>query len=145
MKKLLPFFLAVIFLTLTSFNYNNGDVILGVWANGTNKGHIQLYKQDGKYYGKIIWLKQPYDDTGKPKIDKNNPDVNARSRSLLGLVMLRDFKYEDGEWVDGRIYNPDDGKEYKCNMKLKDLKTLAIRGYIGISLIGKTEKFIRVR
>ena len=144
MKKCLPFVVLII-LAGSGFNYSNADAILGVWANGSNKGHIQLYKQDGKYYGKIIWLKQPNDETGKPKVDKNNPDENFRSKRLLGLVMLRDFRYKDGEWTDGKIYNPDDGKEYNCNMKLKDPATLAVRGYIGISLLGKTEKFIRVR
>ncbi|MDQ6814106.1 MAG: DUF2147 domain-containing protein [Bacteroidota bacterium] len=144
MKKFLPLFV-LIFFTLTSFEHANPDAILGVWANGTNKGHIQLYKQDGKYYGKIIWLKQPNDEAGKPKIDKNNPDEEARSKRLLGLIMLRDFKYENGEWTDGKIYNPDDGKEYRSKMKLKDAKTLAVRGYIGISLFGKTENFTRVK
>src|ERR1700738_1297307 len=128
MKKFLPF-VVLIFLALSGFNNNSADAILGVWANGTNKGHIQLYKQEGKYYGKIIWLKQPNDETGKPKVDKNNPDPADRTNSLLGLIMLRDFKYQDGQWTDGTIYNPDDGKEYNCNMKLKDPKTLAVRGY----------------
>jgi uncharacterized protein (DUF2147 family) len=144
MKKFLPA-IVLVFLVLTSFNNNAADAILGVWANGSNKGHIQLYEQNGKYYGKIIWLKQPLDDAGKPKIDKHNPDEKARSKKLLGLIMLRDFKYKDGEWVDGMIYNPTDGKEYKSKMKLKDAKTLAVRGYIGISLLGKTETFTRVR
>ena len=144
MKKI-PAFAVPIILVASGFNYSNADAILGVWANGTNKGHIQLYKQDGKYYGKIIWLHRPNDENGKPKVDKNNPDENARSKRLLGLIMLRDFKYQDGEWTDGKIYNPDDGNEYKCNMKLKDSKTLAVRGYIGISLLGKTEKFVRIR
>lgn len=144
MKKYLPLVLLPL-LALTSFNNNNPDAILGEWANGTNKGHIKLYKQNGRYYGKIIWLKQPNDEMGKPKIDKNNPDEKARLKPLLGLIMLRDFRYEDGEWTGGKIYNPDDGKEYKSKMKLKNSKTLAVRGYIGISLIGKTETFIRVR
>lgn len=145
MRKKIFLFGGLIFIVLASFNTTNADAILGVWSNGTNKGHLQLYKQNGKYYGKIIWLKQPYDEAGKPKVDKNNPDNHFRGQHLLGLVMLKDFRYEDGEWTDGKIYNPDDGKEYQCNMKLKDPATLSIRGYIGFSLFGKTEKFIRVR
>jgi hypothetical protein len=78
MKKAFPL-LVLLLLALTSFNFDSADAILGVWANGSNKGHIQLYKQNGKYYGKIIWLKQPFDASGKPKIDKNNPDEKARS------------------------------------------------------------------
>ena len=142
MKNLL--LLSLIVITLQSFS-QHPDEILGIWANGSGKGHIQIYKQDNKYYGKIIWLKQPHDEAGKPKIDKKNPDKNLQDRPLMGMVMLRDFKYEGEEWAGGKIYNPSDGKEYKCFMKLKDQKTLAIRGYMGLSFIGKTENFSRVR
>jgi uncharacterized protein (DUF2147 family) len=142
MKNLL--LLSLIVVTLQSFT-QQCDEILGVWANDSGKGHIQIYKQEGKYYGKIIWLKQPTDETGKPKIDKKNPDKNLQARPLMGMVMLRDFQFEGEEWTGGKIYNPSDGKEYKCYMKLKDPKTLSIRGYIGFSLLGKTENFQRVR
>ncbi len=123
----------------------NGDDILGVWANSSNRGHIQIYKNGGKYYGKIIWLKNPYDKTGKPKVDYKNPDENVRNQKLLGLVMLRDFVYENEEWKGGKIYNPQDGKEYKSYIKITNEKTMSVRGYIGISFFGKTEKFIRIR
>ncbi|MDB5246747.1 MAG: peptide protein [Segetibacter sp.] len=143
--KNIALFVGLIFFVSVGFRGNSADEILGVWANETNKGHLQLYKQNGKYYGKIVWLNQPNDETGKPKVDKNNPDDKVRKERLLGLVMLKDFRYENGEWTDGKIYNPDDGKEYQCNMKLKDSKTLSVRGYIGISLFGKTQKFTRIR
>lgn len=142
MKNL--FLLILITFGLSSFS-QQPDEILGVWANGSGKGHIQIYKQDNKYYGKIIWLKQPHDETGKPKIDKHNPDKSLQNRPLMGLIMLRDFKFENDEWTGGKIYNPDDGKEYKCYMKLKDQKTLSIRGYIGFSFLGKTENFHRIK
>lgn len=144
MKKVVFLFIAV-FLSFQLFARYNADDILGVWANSSNKGHIQIYKHDGKYYGKIIWLKHPFDDMGRPKVDYKNPDESERNNKLLGLVMLRDFKYEDEEWKGGKIYNPQDGKEYKSYLKLTDNKTLSVRGYIGISLFGKTENFIRIR
>lgn len=138
-------FLIMFVSALSVFAGENPDAILGIWSNGTNKGQIQIYRQNGKYYGKIIWLAKPNDEKGLPKVDKNNPDKRVRSKPLLGLIMLRDFKFEDDEWVDGKIYNPDDGKEYKAYMKLKDNQTLSVRGYIGFSWIGKTETFQRVR
>ena len=58
--------------------------------------------------------------------------------------MLKNFAYEDGEWSGGNIYNPSDGKEYKAYMKLKDKNTLSVRGYVGISLLGKTDTWTRV-
>ena len=143
MKKILCVLLLT-FITIVTFA-SAPDDILGVWSNGTEKGHIQIYKQNGKYYGKLIWLKQPNDERGLPKVDKNNPDPNVRSKPLLGLIMLQNFKYEDGEWADGKIYNPNDGKEYKAYMKLKDHQTLYVRGYIGFSWIGKTETFKRIK
>jgi uncharacterized protein (DUF2147 family) len=143
MKKILCFLL-ITFTTIHAFA-DGPDDILGVWSNGTEKGHIQIYKQNGKYYGKLIWLKQPNDEKGLPKVDKNNPNPAVRTKPLLGLIMLTDFKYEDEEWADGKIYNPNDGKEYKAYMKLKDFHTLHVRGYIGFSWIGKTETFHRIR
>lgn len=144
MKKAVILLISV-FCALQLFASPGADAILGVWANSSNKGHIQIYKHNGKYYGKIIWLKNPYDKTGKPKVDFKNPDEAVRNKRLLGLIMLRDFIYSDEEWKDGKIYNPQDGKEYKSNIKLTDKRTMSVRGYIGISLFGKTEKFIRIR
>lgn len=144
MKKV-SILLISVFSALQLFASFNADAILGVWANSSNRGHIRIYKNNGKYYGKIIWLKHPYDEKGNPKVDQKNPNENDRNKQLLGLIMLRDFVYDNEEWKDGKIYNPQDGKEYKSNIKLTNEKTLSVRGYIGISLFGKTEKFIRIR
>ena len=144
MKRLL-ILLVVILITVTAFANGNPDAILGVWANSSNKGHIEIYKHQGKYYGRIIWLKNPIDPSGRPKVDKHNPNNNAKNRQLMGLVTLKDFNFDEDEWKGGKVYNPDDGKEYNAYMKLKDQKTLMLRGYIGISLFGKTEMFSRIR
>lgn len=123
---------------------DNPDAILGVWLNSSGKGQIQVYKQGNKYYGKLVWLKEPNDEQGKPKLDIQNPDKNAKTKPLIGLVILRDFVHDDGEWTGGRIYDPQNGKDYRCYMKLKDPKTLNVRGYIGISMLGRTEVWTRV-
>lgn len=124
---------------------HNADAIIGVWKNGSGKGHIQIYKNNNKYYGKIVWLKEAMDASGKPKVDRKNTDPAKRSKPLIGLVMLKDFEYNDGEWNGGHIYNPSDGKEYKAFMRMEDFKTLSVRGYVGISLFGKTDTWTRVR
>jgi uncharacterized protein (DUF2147 family) len=144
--KQLSLVLILISWTITGFTNTNDnpDAVLGVWLNSSGKGQIQVYKQGNKYYGKLIWLKEPNDEQGKPKLDVNNPDKNAKNKPLLGLVILRDFVHDDGEWTGGRIYDPQNGKDYKCYMKLKDPKTLNVRGYIGISMLGRTEVWTRV-
>lgn len=123
---------------------NPADAVVGVWKNGSGKGHIQIYKQAGKYYGKIIWLRDGKDEQGHPKLDRRNSDVAKRNQPIVGLVMMKDFVYADGEWNGGKIYNPSDGKEYKAYMRLKDPNTLSVRGYMGFSWIGKTDTWTRV-
>ena len=76
-----------------------------------------------------------------------HPDQNLHSRPLLGLVNLWGFKYdeENDHWQDGHIYDPKNGKEYKCTISLKDKNTINVRGFIGISLIGRTDVWTRVK
>lgn len=121
------------------------DDILGIWRNPSGKGHVQIYKENGRYFGKLVWLKKTHDEKGRPYLDTKNPNQRASGQPLLGLVMLSNFSYDDGEWTGGKIYNPEDGKEYKSYMKLKDAQTLFVRGFVGISWIGKTLTFQRVK
>lgn len=125
----------------------NPDACLGTWLTGSKKGHVQIYKQGDKYFGKIVWLKEPNDPaTGKPRTDAKNPDVLQKNRHLLGLVNLRDFKYEgNNTWEDGKIYDPETGKEYSCKIKLTNANQLDVRGFIGVSLIGRTDSWVRVK
>lgn len=142
---LLPFLLLI---GLTAFvSADNADSVLGTWLNGTKKGHVQIYKQGGTYFGKLVWLGQPNDpDTGKPRTDDKNADVSKRKRPMMNMVLMYNFKYNgDNVWSDGKIYNPEDGKEYNCKMTLQDPNTLLVRGYVGISLLGKTQIWTRIK
>ena len=106
---------------------------------------VQINKVGATYSGKIVWLKEPTEN-GRPRTDKNNPQAAKQSVPLMGLVILRDFVYvvEDGEWTDGTIYDPKNGKTYSCTMTLEDGR-LNVRGYIGISLIGRTAVWTKVK
>jgi uncharacterized protein (DUF2147 family) len=126
-----------------SFAKAPADAILGEWLTQKQDSKVLIYKQGDKYFGKISWLKEPNRD-GKPKVDDKNPDASQHNVPLMGLNLLRDFKFvNDNHWEGGTIYNPRDGKKYNCNITLKDGHTLDVRGYIGISLIGKTEVWTR--
>ena len=126
-----------------------GDDILGVWLNEDKDAHIEVYKDGGKYFGKIIWIKEPIDEeTGRPKLDKNNQDESLRSRPTLGLMLLRNFEFDDDdEWEDGEIYDPKNGKDYSCYIEFKDetKNLLKVRGYIGIAMLGRTTYWTRVK
>ena len=123
---------------LGSAQKTNPDDIVGTWLAGENKAKIQIYKSGDKYYGKIIWLREPLKD-GKPKVDSRNPDPKLRSNPIVGLVVLRNFVFDDGEWLSGQVYDPSSGKEYSCKITMPNRNTMKVRGFIGISLLGRTE------
>ena len=123
------------------------DDLLGVWLNEDEDAHIKVFKDGDLYFGEIIWLKNPIDDeTGEPKRDKHNPDPELAKRPTLGIQLLTDFEWDgDNEWDEGDIYDPKSGKTYSCYIVMKEYDLLKIRGYIGISLIGKTTYWTRVK
>jgi uncharacterized protein (DUF2147 family) len=145
--KILSTILAGLFL-LTSMvgDISEGDKLLGVWEPSNKKIYLKIDKISGKYYGKIVWLREPIDPvTGKPKTDKNNPDENLKDVPLKGFRMLKDFIYKgEGEWADGTIYDPQNGSTYNCVIKLKDENTLDLRGYIGLKTFGRTDVWVRL-
>jgi uncharacterized protein (DUF2147 family) len=131
------------FLFLTLSPANEADILLGVWYNGEKDAKIEIYHCGDKYCGKIIWLKEPMED-GATKKDKHNPNERFKKRELIGLNILTDFIYKgDFLWEDGEIYNPRDGKTYSCYLSLLENKQLKVRGFIGFSLIGKTQYWTR--
>ncbi len=140
------FTLIGLLLTTTLLSQPQADALLGKWLNEDKDAHVEIYKESGKYFGKIVWLKDPIDEvTGKPKVDDENDDESLQSRPILGLVILKDFVYDgDGEWEDGTIYDPKNGSTYDCYIRFGDSKTLKIRGYIGISWIGRNTYWTRV-
>lgn len=121
---------------------SKADKILGYYLTyddetGAEKSQVQIYKDGGKYYGKIVWLKEP-DKDGKPKTDDKNPDAKLKNRSVMGLEILKGFKFDESgnEWNDGSIYNPSSGKTYNCYINFESATKVKIRGFIGASWMG---------
>jgi uncharacterized protein (DUF2147 family) len=113
------------------------------------KARIEIKEVKGKYEGRIVWLKEPTypegdKDAGKPKQDRNNPDSAKRNKPILGLRILKGFVASGANtWTRGTIYDPENGKTYKCKITLVNPNTLNVRGYIGISLVGRTNVWTR--
>jgi uncharacterized protein (DUF2147 family) len=117
-----------------------GDAILGEWWTENNEGRIRFTRdKEGFYRGTTTCCQHSADDKNNPAIDIHNPKPELRNRSTLGIVLIWKLKYEDGEYVDGYVYNPRDGKTYRMKMEVLDKETLQIRGYMGIALLGQTQ------
>lgn len=118
--------------------------ILGKWGDHKGEAKVMIYKKGEKFFGKLYWLKDPYDKYGNVRKDEKNPEREKRDRELEGLEILRNFTYDKGVWTGGKIYDPRSGKTYDCKLSLSDEGKLFIRGYMGFSFIGKTETMVRL-
>ncbi|HEY7609173.1 MAG TPA: DUF2147 domain-containing protein [Alphaproteobacteria bacterium] len=124
-----------------------GQNPVGQWMTEGGKSHVQIYQCGPHLCGRIVWLREPNGKDGLPKVDFRNPDQSKRSQKIVGLMMMWNFaKASDpGEWESGRIYNPEEGETYKSTLKLRPDGKLEVRGYVGISLLGKSQYWERVR
>lgn len=124
----------------------NPDNILGIWLNERQDAKIEIYKQNGKYYGKIIWLKNDVEDDGtRPNRDDKNPNASLRNRTVIGINIMRDLVWDasDKEYDDGEIYDPRSGNTYSLYGYIQEDGTLFMKGYIGFSLIGRSTIWTR--
>lgn len=134
------------FLSVHQAEANDGDKLIGVWKPSNGRSMVKIEKIGSKYYGRIVWLLEPNDESGKPRKDDNNPDESLRSTPLKGYRILKDFVYneEEGIWSDGTIYDPNNGSTYNCKIELKEDNTIEVRGYIGAAVFGRTDLWSRM-
>lgn len=129
-------------------SFANKNKVIGIWLTQDKDSKIEITQDEsGKFIGKVIWLENPTEN-GKPQLDDENPEEKLQSRPILGLTLLEGFKYDadDEEWDSGTIYDPKTGNTYKCYMWFdKDENTLNVKGYIGVSIIGRKVSWTRVK
>ncbi|MFY7830124.1 MAG: DUF2147 domain-containing protein [Flectobacillus sp.] len=143
MKMLINLFGIGLILLFSHFYKTESTSVEGMWLTADKLSKIQIYEENGKYHGKIAWLKQPTIN-GKPVLDTQNQDESLRNKPMLGLVLLKNFKEESkNTWRNGTIYDPRSGKTYDCVLTLKNANTLDVRGYIGKPIFGKSVTFTR--
>ncbi len=129
-----------VFLMMSTVSFSQ---IEGKWKTiddetGEEKSIVEIWKaQDGLYYGKIIKL---FDKTKQNDVcDECDEDDPRYNKPIIGMVIIRKMeKVEDNEWDEGDILDPANGKVYDCKM-WRDGKNLQVRGYIGWSLIGRSQ------
>jgi len=141
MKKNLLFIACLVFsVTLV---HGQADKIVGIWVPAKGTSQVRIFKAtNGKYYGKVEWLKED-----KEKLDVNNPDEKLRDKKVWGLMILKDFVYntDKNRWEGGTVYDPDNGKTYDCYMWFNgNENTMTLKGYVlGMKFIGRAEDWKR--
>jgi uncharacterized protein (DUF2147 family) len=117
------------------------EAIVGEWCTQTEENRpparVRFERaQDGTYTGILSW-------SSAPKKDIHNKNPKLRDRSVVGIVLMWNLRYDDGEYVDGYVYNPEDGGTYSVKTELASTELLKVRGYLGISLFGETKTWTR--
>ena len=152
-------FILFIFLLLACFPRSaeavsaGGDAITGLWEVADGGGRIEISRCEAGYCGVIAWLREPLyppDDKGgmggRPLQDRENPQKELRSRPQLGLRIMEGYTFRGADlWEGGSIYNTENGKTYRSSITLLSRDRLALRGFIGIPLLGGTTVWRRVR
>jgi uncharacterized protein (DUF2147 family) len=123
--------------------FSQADKIIGIWVPAKGTSQVRIFKAtNGKFYGKVEWL-----ETEKDKLDVNNPDVSQRDKKILGLMILKDFSYneEKKRWEGGTVYDPDNGKTYDCFMWFNGSDDkMTLKGYVlGMKFVGRAEDWTR--
>jgi uncharacterized protein (DUF2147 family) len=115
----------------------------GRWLTQEGDGWIRIQIVGDSLEGSVAGSPDPKQREER-EFDDRNPDPNLRTRRLEGLTIMTGFSYDgDGRWSGGTVYDPNSGKTYKCTVKQLDANTLKIRGFIGISLFGRSETWTR--
>ena len=116
------------------------DPIEGTWVTqddetGKQKSEVLIYKEDGKLYGKITKLLLP-EDQGKKCVNYKGAN---KDQPIEGMIIIKDLELEDDTWEEGTILDPKSGKVYDCYVDFEDTNTLKVRGFLGFSLLGRTQ------
>lgn len=106
--------------------------IEGEWATQGNAAHVRIERctaEPDLLCGLVTWLWEPIDAEGEPMRDKHNPDPRLRVRPIVGLSLLEDFRRPDeGEAMEGSIYNPENGRTYRASLRLRSADILEVKG-----------------
>jgi uncharacterized protein (DUF2147 family) len=131
-----------LFIVSTTFSQS----VTGKWKTiddetGQAKSIVEVYEVNGKIYGKVIEI---FDEKRKNDLCKECTGVD-KNKPIQGMVILRGLTKDDVEYSGGKIIDPKNGKTYKCTISLESKDKLKIRGYIGFSLIGRSQYWVRVK
>ena len=119
--------------------------VIGKWKtidDETQKpaSYVEIYEEDGKFYGKVLEILK--EDTKPDAVCEECTD-DRKDQPIVGMQIIRGLKKKENQWTGGTILDPNNGKVYKCYLELEERDKLKLRGYVGFSLIGRTQYWYR--
>ena len=144
------FFISLLTITrvLNAISQNEPDAITGRWMSAENNLEVEIFKSGTRYDARVIWIDDS-NDKSRPmnvRCDIMNPNEGLRSRKIIGLEVMYGLVYNAGqkEWMNGKIYDPESGKEWNAKAWLNKEGYLKVRGYWGFEFVGKCLLFKKV-
>ena len=119
--------------------------VVGFWVTHDGESVVAISVCPSGFCGSLVGLRRDH-KPGEVPTDSKNPDAAKRSTPLCNLMMIGGFKPAEGDsakWTDGWVYDPESGRTYSGKMTLENANTLRLRGYLGISLFGRSEVWHR--
>lgn len=139
--KRIPVVIILCSLTVTANAQNTmSDRILGDWISPDKDVIVHCYKEKNLYFGKLIWFKKYLDSPETVETKEAVPEEKWQN-----MVIMRDFRYRNGEWNQGKIFHLKTGKNYDAFIHLKDCDTLEITGYVWLRCFSEKIRFTKVK
>lgn len=143
---LLIFFLLGLFSSNLAQNATSSPV--GKWKTiddntGKQRSIVEIYMKEGKLYGKVLQTFPEEGDDPDPKCTECSDDDPRKDQPVIGMEIMQGLVKKGKRWEDGRILDPENGSVYDCYLELEKADKLKLRGYIGFSLLGRTQYWYR--
>lgn len=135
------------FLCFVCFGSISAQDVFGTWktiddVSGEAKSVVEVYEENGKVYGKVVQILDPTAPQN-PLCDACTGD--DKGKPIVGLTFIKGLTKDGDEYNDGKILDPENGKEYTCYITLEGADKLKVRGYIGFSILGRTQYWHRAK
>jgi uncharacterized protein (DUF2147 family) len=139
------YFLTFLFVAVAGI-FSAQAQVTGKWKTiddetGEAKSIVEIYEQNGKIYGKVVEILNP----AKKKATCTNCKGADKNKPIEGMIIIRGLQKDGNEYTDGDILDPNKGKLYSCTIKLDGKDKLDVRGFMGISLLGRSQTWHRVK